>query len=44
MSTRSVRLLLRLYPAEFRDQFGDDVLLLFRDAWRDAGRGLVRCP
>jgi len=34
------RVFLRLYPAEFRSQFGDEVVLLFREAWRDAGRGI----
>lgn len=33
------RLLLRLYPRGFREQFGDDLLLIFRDAWRSAGSG-----
>ena len=39
-----LRLILRLYPAGFRSQFGEDVLLLFRDAWRDAGRGVRAVP
>jgi putative ABC transport system permease protein len=39
-----LRLLLRIYPADFRDRFGDDVLLLFREAWRDAGRGIGATP
>lgn len=34
------RLLLRLYPAAFRSQFGDEVEFLFRDGWRHAGRGI----
>lgn len=34
------RLLLRLYPTAFRSQFGDEVLLLFRDGWRHSGRGI----
>jgi len=37
-------LALRFYPAAFRSQFGEDVLLLFRDAWRDAGRGVGAVP
>jgi putative ABC transport system permease protein len=32
-----LRLLLRVYPRAFREEFGDDLLLLSRDAWRDAG-------
>ena len=32
-------LLLRLYPRRFREQYGDDLLLIFRDAWRRAGSG-----
>ncbi|HEV8600476.1 MAG TPA: ABC transporter permease [Gemmatimonadales bacterium] len=32
-----LRWLLRLYPAEFRERFGADLALVFRDAWRDAG-------
>ena len=35
--TTLLRLLLRAYPAAFRAEFGDDLLLLSRDAWRDAG-------
>ena len=37
--SRLERLLLWLYPKEFRDQFGDDLLLILRDAWRQAGGG-----
>ena len=35
-----LRLLLLAYPAGFRQEFGEDLALLFRDAWRDAGSGL----
>ena len=38
-SHRLGRILLRLYPRDFREQFGDDLMLIFRDAWRAAGRG-----
>ena len=34
------RLLLRLYPRNFRQQFGEDLLLIFRDAWSRAGSGV----
>jgi putative ABC transport system permease protein len=37
-------LVLRLYPGAFRTEFGEDVMLLFRDAWRDAGRGISAVP
>ena len=41
-SERLFRTLLRLYPASFRDRFGDDVLELLRDKHRAAAsRGLV---
>ncbi|NOT08050.1 MAG: ABC transporter permease [Gemmatimonadales bacterium] len=33
------RLLLRLYPAAFRAEFGDELAQVARDAWHDAGRG-----
>ena len=32
-----IRLLLLAYPADFREEFGDELRLLFRDTWRDAG-------
>ena len=35
------RLLLRLYPRKFREQFGEDLLLIFRDAWIRAGPGVA---
>src|SRR5688500_12973713 len=38
--TRLGRLLLRLYPQKFREQFGEDLLLVFRDAWTGAGPGM----
>src|SRR5687768_9358263 len=38
--TRLGRLLLRLYPQKFREQFGEDLLLVFRDAWTRAGPGV----
>lgn len=36
---RLARLLLALYPAEFRGEFGAEVLQVFGDAWRAAGSG-----
>ncbi|HJR36492.1 MAG TPA: ADOP family duplicated permease, partial [Gemmatimonadales bacterium] len=33
-------MLLRLYPRNFRQQFGEDLLLIFRDAWSRAGSGV----
>src|SRR5687767_15550887 len=39
-SLRVGRLLLRLYPRKFREQFGEDLLLVFRDAWTGAGPGM----
>ena len=35
MSEKIYTLLLRLYPADFRETYGDDALQLFRDRWRD---------
>ncbi|HEV8356916.1 MAG TPA: ABC transporter permease [Gemmatimonadales bacterium] len=32
-----LRLLLLAWPAELREEFGDELRLVFRDAWRDAG-------
>ena len=32
-----LRLLLLAYPADFREEFGDELRLLFRDSWRGAG-------
>jgi MFS family permease len=37
-STRVYRLLLRLYPVEFRREYGDQMVLAFRDRLRDSGR------
>ncbi len=39
-STWLGRLLLGLYPAAFRQEFGADVLQVFGDAWARAGRGI----
>jgi putative ABC transport system permease protein len=33
------RRLLRFYPRDFRDRFGDDLVLVFSEAWRNAGHG-----
>ena len=41
-SDRLYRLLLHAYPAEFRDEYGAELLQLFRDRRRDAGT-LVTC-
>jgi hypothetical protein len=35
MSEKIYTWLLRLYPANFRETYGDDALQLFRDRWRD---------
>jgi Peptidase family S41/N-terminal domain of Peptidase_S41 in eukaryotic IRBP len=35
MSERVYSWLLRLFPARFRETYGDDALQLFRDRWRD---------
>ena len=32
-----LRLLLLAWPAEFREEFGDEIRMVFRDAWRTAG-------
>src|SRR5262245_35328991 len=32
---RFYRLLVRLYPARFREHFGDDIVQLARDQWRE---------
>src|SRR5687768_3517398 len=36
---RLYRALLRLYPADFRQRFGDEMVALFRDSLRDARAG-----
>ena len=35
--------LLRLYPARFRKQYGEEALQLFRDRWRDEAGFVRRC-
>jgi predicted permease len=36
LSTRAFRALLKLYPGEFRDEYGREVALVFADRYRDA--------
>jgi hypothetical protein len=38
-AARFYRLLLFLYPAQFRQKFGAEMLRLFKDQWRDAQPG-----
>jgi serine/threonine protein phosphatase PrpC len=38
LSERLYRLLLRAYPRGFREEYGSEMLLVFRDAYRDASR------
>lgn len=42
MSERIYRWLIRLYPSEFREAYGDEVLLLIRDRARDEN-GILSC-
>lgn len=39
--SRHGRLLLRMYPAEFRDDYGEEALRLIQERWRDE-RGTMR--
>src|SRR5438132_11988556 len=39
---RAFRALLSLYPAEFRDEYGREVALVFADRYRDAAPGWER--
>lgn len=39
VATRVYALMLRAYPRDFRDAVGGEMVLLFRDRWRDAARG-----
>jgi hypothetical protein len=41
-STRVFDALLRLYPADFRDEYGREIVLVFADRYRDARRPLER--
>jgi predicted permease len=41
-STRAFRLLLSLYPGEFRDEYGRELALVFADRYRDANGTLER--
>src|SRR5262245_43073200 len=41
-STRAFRLLLALYPGEFRDEYGRELALVFADRYRDANGTLER--
>ena len=36
LSTRAFRLLIRMYPAAFRDEYGRELALVFADRYRDA--------